>query len=103
MNRPKILAEITGFDCDDHNRFKNWEKHRIPNWECEEIFFNEPLVVRFDAVHSVDEKRHFALGHTDSGEKLFVAFTIRNNLIRPVSFRPMTKNEMSIYEHYKKK
>jgi len=39
------LEGCTGFDWDDGNLEKNWDLHRVPFWEAEEIFFNEPLVI----------------------------------------------------------
>jgi uncharacterized protein len=103
MDSQKLLSKVIGFDWDEHNVLKNWEKHSISNWECEEIFFNEPLVIRSDLEHSETEERHFALGNTDEKTELFVVFTIRKNLIRPISFRHMAKSEKRIYEVYKKK
>jgi uncharacterized DUF497 family protein len=103
MNANKILSTTKGFQWDEHNISKNWNKHKISNWECEEAFFNEPLVIRFDSEHSQFEERYYALGHSDSGQKLFIVFTIRNKLIRPVTFRNMTTGESRIYDEYKKK
>ena len=64
----------------------------------EEIFFNDPLVAGADEAHSKRERRYFALGRTDAGRHLFVAFTIRRNLIRIISAREMTRGEMRRYK-----
>ena len=40
-------TECTGFDWDDGNSGKNWEKHGVADFEAEEIFFNRPFIVRF--------------------------------------------------------
>ena len=74
------LAKCVGFDWDDGNRRKNWEKHRVSDGEAEEIFFNDPLVAGADQAHSTKEQRYFGLGQTDTGRPLFIAFTIRNDL-----------------------
>src|SRR5512142_1543500 len=74
--RPDPLAQCTGFDWDEGNLDKNWEKHGIAFWECEEIFLNRPLVVRSDDEHSRTERRYYALGQTEAGRLVFVAFTI---------------------------
>jgi uncharacterized protein len=95
------LKGCTGFDWDDGNPEKNWELHRVPFWEIEEIFFNEPLVIRPDREHSKREARHLALGQTDSGRLLFVSFTIRRSLIRVISARDMTRREVRTYEQSK--
>lgn len=94
-------AECVGFDRDDGNIGKNWEKHRVPDVECEEIFFNQPLVVRTDPAHSSGEEHRWrALGKTDGGRYLLVAFTVRHDLIRVISARPMTNRELRFYSNY---
>jgi len=71
----KKLSECTGFEWDEGNRDKNRIKHRVSATDCEQIFFNHPLVVADDQKHSEKENRYFALGHNDSGRKLFIVFT----------------------------
>jgi uncharacterized DUF497 family protein len=61
------------------------------------VFFNEPLVVRSDIRHSRREKRYYALGQTDGGRCLFVAFTIRRSLVRIISVRDMNRRERDAY------
>lgn len=95
------LADVEGFDWDDGNIGKNWSKHGVTDWECEEVFFNLPLIVRTDAEHSTDERRYYVLGRTDRGRPLFGSFIIRNRLIRPISFREMTARERRAYENAK--
>jgi hypothetical protein len=51
-----------------------------------------------DVRHSHDEPRYYALGKTDSGRRLFVVYTIRNQLIRVMSARDMNKNEKREFE-----
>ena len=46
------LGECIGFDWDESNIVKNWERHRVTPEEAEEVFFYEPLVVRSDVGHS---------------------------------------------------
>jgi uncharacterized DUF497 family protein len=94
------LENCTGFDWDDANSHKNWERHRVAPAEAEDVFFREPLVVRSDLRHSKDEKRYYALGQTGGGRRLFVVFTIRRKLIRVISARDMNRNETETYERY---
>jgi len=70
-------------------------------WEAEEVFFNEPLLVRPDPTHSKREVRHMALGTTDAGRLLFISFTVRRHLIRVISARDMTRKEANTYAHLK--
>ena len=94
------LDNCTGFDWDDGNVDKNWERHQVTPEEAEDVFFNEPLVVRGDIRHSRREKRYYALGQTDRGRLLFVAFTIRRKLIRVISVRDMNRKEQEFYEKH---
>ncbi len=91
-------TECAGFDWDDGNAGKNWEKHGVADFECEEVFFNQPFVVRHDPGHSSGaERRWRALGRTDRGRYLLVAFTMRGDLIRVISARLMTQRERRFY------
>ena len=91
------LETITGFDWDGGNQDKNWLKHRVSNRECDELFFNLPLIVAHDEQHSQLERRFFALGKTNAGRRLFIAFTIRDKLIRVISARDMSRRERETY------
>jgi uncharacterized protein len=93
-------TDIDGFDWDDGNRGKNWESHGVTDSESEAVFFNQPLIVRHDAAHSSTEPRWFALGQSDNGRWLFLAFTTRGNRIRVISAREMTRRERRMYTSY---
>ena len=97
-----ILDECTGFEWNQYNSYKNLNKHNISTNECEEIFFNQPLVITDDVKHSVSERRFYSLGKTDRERKLFIAFTVRENLLRVISARDMTKIEKRKYKRYEK-
>lgn len=92
-----LLFNCEGFDWDKGNSEKNWILHLVTRSECEQVFFNEPLIVADDTKHSQTEKRWFLLGKTDFERKLFIVFTIRNKLIRIISARDMNKKEKEIY------
>lgn len=92
------LSRITGFDWDESNRVKNWEKHQVLPGECEEVFFNLPLLLQPDSAHSQREPRYYVLGQTTAGRRLFIAFTVRKENIRVISARDMSKKERRIYE-----
>jgi len=86
-----------GFQWDQANKDKIWQKHHVSWWECEEVFFNIPLFVFPDVKHSRQEERHFSLGKTNASRFLFVVFTIRQSHIRIISARDMNRNERKIY------
>ena len=92
-----VLDTVEGFDWNEGNKDKNWRKHNVSNAECEEPFFNQPFWVADDVGHSQGEARYYALGRTNAGRHLFIAFTIRQNMIRVISARDMSRKEREIY------
>jgi len=95
------LDQFTGFQWDEGNINKNLNKHNVENWECEQVFFNEPLIILDDPKHSNAEKRWAAFGKTDGGTLLTVIFTKRDSLIRIISARTMNRKERNFYEKNK--
>ncbi|HHS13282.1 MAG TPA: BrnT family toxin [bacterium] len=95
------LRACTGFEWDKHNIYKNWEKHRVTPTESEQVFFNQPLILADDAMHSGAEIRFYALGSSDRSRRLFISFTIRNLKIRVISSREMSKKEREEYEKHR--
>ncbi|MHB1223630.1 MAG: BrnT family toxin [Gemmatimonadaceae bacterium] len=91
------LARATGFEWDSGNATKSWTKHVVSQGECEQVFFNTPLVLATDPAHSTAEARFFALGQTDEGRLLLIVFTLRGARIRVISARPMSRREREVY------
>lgn len=94
-----MLAGCTGFDWDAGNRDKNWLRHRVSATECEQVFFNEPLLIARDQKHSGHEVRYYVLGRTDAERGLFLVVTLRDDLVRVISARDMSRRERKEYEH----
>ena len=94
----KEFIHFVGFQWDQGNIDKNLIKHDVENWECEQVFFNRPLLVLDDPKHSISEKRWAAFGKTDADRLLIVIFTKRDNLIRVISAREMNKKERKFYD-----
>ncbi len=69
--------------------------------ECEQIFFNQPLIFGNDVKHSKIEQRYFSLGQTDEGRYLFIVSTVRESLLRVISARDMSKKEREVYNDEK--
>ena len=92
-----MLVKCTGFGWDEGNSKKNWIKHKVTSSECEQLYFNQPLVIKNDSKHTGSEPRFYALGKTDENRELFIAFTVRNNLIRVISARDMSRKEREVY------
>jgi uncharacterized DUF497 family protein len=87
-----------GFGWDEGNLLKNWEKHGVSASECEQIFFNNPVIAGLDKKHSKRESRYYALGITYENRRLFIAFTIRKNRIRVISARDMSRKERKVFD-----
>lgn len=98
MDETERLLGCTGFQWDKGNIEKNWLKHKVSPVECEQIFFNQPLIILGDPKHSALEKRFAAFGCTDAGRLLAVIFTKRAGLIRVISSRDMNQKERKFYE-----
>jgi len=96
-NMRDIFNSCVGFEWNAGNSNKNWMRHKVSRVECEQAFFNTPIIVGDDSKHSILEKRWYLLGKTDLEWLLFIVFTVRNNLIRVISARDMSKKERKIY------
>ena len=89
--------EFAGFEWDAGNREKNL-KHGVHASECEQVFFNESLLILDDPKHSVAEDRFAAFGQTDGGRKVVVVYTQRADLLRVISARDMNRRERQFNE-----
>jgi uncharacterized DUF497 family protein len=92
-----VVRGLTGFDWDSANWRKSELRHGVAAAEAQEVLLNEPLC-QVDTEHSDLEQRYVALGRTNEGRRLFVAFTVRRNRVRIISARPMSRKERAIYE-----
>jgi uncharacterized DUF497 family protein len=91
MDISKKLIKCIGFTWDKANSEKNWLKHSVTPSECEQIFFNTPLI-----------DRYYALGKTEKNRWLFIVFTVRKNHVRVISARNMNKKERQVYNNHEK-
>jgi uncharacterized DUF497 family protein len=96
------IGDCVGFDWDESNSTKNWERHKVTPEEAEDVFFHDPLLMRGDRSHSLEEKRYRALGQTSRGRLLFIAFTVRRKLVRVISARDMNRREAEGYRWHEK-
>lgn len=87
--------EFDGFDWDEGNRLK-CQSHGLTLAEIESVFSASPLMILPD--RTPHERRLRAIGTGSSGRKVFVAFTMRGDTVRPISARYMHKREVSAYE-----
>lgn len=97
MKKNDFLKYCEGFDWDEGNEFKNWQKYAVKKTEAEQVFFNMPLIV-FETHSISDSDRFLCLGRTNEGRLLTIIFTIRKKkLIRVISARDMGRKERRVY------
>jgi uncharacterized DUF497 family protein len=94
--------QIDSFDWDEGNIAK-CQKHGVSIMEIEQLFMEPPAPLMMqDVAHSQDEERFLAVGQTQAGRYIFIAFTIRERekkrLLRPISARYMHDKEVANYE-----
>ena len=91
---------VAGIDWDEGNREK-CQKHGVSLAEIEHVLNADPRFAP-DTGHSAAEDRFVAVGRTENGRPVFVAFTFRvkggRMFVRPVSARYMHGKEAERYE-----
>ncbi len=86
------------FDWDNNKAKTNLSKHQVSFDEAKTVF-RDPLYIDFyDPDHSEDEERYLIVGKSSQGNLLIVSYTERENLIRIISARKVTKAERKVYE-----
>lgn len=90
--------KIVGFDWDDGN-WPKCGKHGVSREEIEQVLLGEPAVM---ADPFPDEPRMRAIGKTQAGRYVFLAFMLRTidgqAKLRPISARYMHPKEVAHYE-----
>lgn len=92
--------KFSGFDWDEGN-IGHCRKHGLTIPEIERALNSGALVILSDVKHSGAEQRQIAAGALPNGERIFVAFTLRQKdgktLLRPISARRMHEGERRRY------
>lgn len=81
------------FEWDDHNT-NHLARHGVSREEFEDAFAR-PMVEQINRVK--DEYRVAAYAMTSAGRYLFVAYTMRNNNVRPVTAYTLPRKLRRIY------
>jgi uncharacterized DUF497 family protein len=94
------FGRIEGFDWDDGNDRKNFDKHGVGQLLAEQALIDPMVLVVPDEKHSESELRYHALGKTADGLVLQLTFTLRDNgqKLRVISARPANRKERALYE-----
>ena len=88
------------FDWNPDKNKSNIKKHGVGFEEAETVFQDEMALELFDDEHSKDEDRYIIIGISSKTRELMVCHCYRNggNIIRIISARRATKNEIALYE-----
>jgi uncharacterized protein len=86
------------FEWDENKEAANQSKHRVSFEEAKTVF-EDPLYVDFyDPDHSDEEDRYIIVGESRRGRLLIVSYTERDDAIRLISAREVTRREREVYE-----
>ena len=86
------------FEWDSFKAGANREKHGVSFEEAVEVFADNLSSTAADPDHSFEEERFVIFGRTAADRYLVVAFTDRDDKIRIISARNMTRLEREAYE-----
>ena len=86
------------FEWDKSKAAANLSKHSVSFEEAKTIF-NDPLYVDFyEPDHWDNEERYLIVGRSNQKRLLVVSYTERDNSIRLISARVVTRSEREAYE-----
>ena len=86
------------FEWDENKSAANQSRHRVSFDEARTVF-DDPLYVDFyDPDHSEEEQRYIIIGQSQQGRLLIVSYTERENVVRLISAREVTRGEREAYE-----
>ena len=85
------------YDWDRHNE-SHIAAHHVEPHEVEEILANEPIHIETRIDTQSGEERVLELGHTNTGRVLFVAWTPRGELTRPVTAFEANRKTRTAYQ-----
>jgi uncharacterized DUF497 family protein len=97
MNISYTLRGIN-FEWDEAKSTSNFSKHKVSFETACEIFF-DPFLVGKDIELIDDEPRETVVGATENFRLIYVAYTIRDEKVRIISARFVTKQERNSYEN----
>ncbi len=91
------MATGRRYDWDEHNE-GHLAAHRVEPAEVEEVLSNDPVHVETRTDARSGEERVLELGHTNAGRILFVAWTPRGKLRRPVTALDANRKTRAAYK-----
>ena len=89
---------IPQFEWDPEKAKANLQKHQVDFEEAGTIFDDPQFISFLDEEHSGDEERYITIGLSNKNRLLMVAHADRNEHIRIISARKVTKHEEKFYQ-----
>jgi uncharacterized DUF497 family protein len=86
------------FLWDPKKAASNLKSHGVSFQEAIGVFFDPLARIFDDEDHANDERREIIIGHSARERLLLASFTEREDVIRIISARKVTKNEREDYE-----
>jgi uncharacterized DUF497 family protein len=87
------------FEWNENKNAENFKKHGVSFEKAENAFEDENAVELFDELNSDTEIR-FQIIALSSKRLLFVAFTVRKEIVRIISARKADAKQVKIYNEY---
>jgi uncharacterized DUF497 family protein len=87
-----------GFEWDARKASANLRKHGVSFVEASSIFLDPLSATGNDPDHSIEHRRFVTFGVSSEGRLLVVAHAERDDAIRIVSARQVTRAERKLYE-----
>jgi uncharacterized protein len=87
-----------GFEWDPQKAAANLEKHGVSFSEAATVLGDPLSLSAEDPDHSRDEKRFLTIGCSRQGQLLIVSHTERDDRVRIISARRLTRGERKLYE-----
>jgi hypothetical protein len=79
------------FEWDAGNEVKSYTKHGVSREEAESAFQDGGRLDFADPLHSTAENRFVTLGQSTRPRILFIAWTLRRDVVRVISARPASR------------
>jgi uncharacterized DUF497 family protein len=86
------------FEWDEAKAAANLAKHGVSFEEAKTVFDDRLYVDFYDPKHSLNEHRYIIIGQSSQRRVLIVSYTERNDAIRLINARELTRGERRDYE-----
>jgi uncharacterized protein len=92
-----MFAMALQFEWDNKKAQANSKKHGITFEEASTIFSDYLSLTIPDPIHSIGEERFITIGTSIENKLIVVVYTEYNEVIRIISARKATRNEIRLY------